>query len=94
MKRALILLAVLAMAVPALCGCGTTQATDQDYVKQAEVKAAKIREIFDKVKGDWNALTPEDKSAFIALYKDEAEAKVAWEGMLNPRPRGGMPMGG
>ncbi len=94
MNRALILLAALAVGVPALSGCGTTQATDQGYVKQAEAKASKIREIFDKVKGDWNALTPEDKAAFIALYKDEAEAQYAWEGMKNPKPRGGMPMGG
>lgn len=94
MKRTLILLLAAFSSTVLIAGCGAQgQATDEAYVKQAEAKAGDIRAIFDKVGGKWEALTPEDKSAFVANFKDEAEAKSAWELMLNPKPRGGMPMG-
>lgn len=97
MKRILILgMAAIAAGV-LLTGCGAEgQAVDKDYMAKAEAKAGDIRVIFDKVGGKWDAMTPEDKAAFVANFKDEAEAKAAWDVMLSPPPRGGMaaPAGG
>ena len=91
MKRILILSMAALTAGMMLAGCGAEgQAVDKDYMAKAEAKAGDIRVIFDKVGGKWDAMTPEDKASFVANFKDEAEAKAAWDVMLSPPPRGGM----
>lgn len=91
MKRFLILGMAAVAASMLLVGCGAEgQAVDQSYMAKAEAKAGDIRVIFDKVGGKWEAMTPEDKAAYVANFKDEAEAKAAWDVMLSPPPRGGM----
>lgn len=91
MKRFLILSISAVAAAALLTGCGAQgQAVDKDYMAKAEAKAGDIRVIFDKVGGNWDAMTAEDKAAYVANFKDEAEAKAAWDVMISPPPRGGM----
>lgn len=97
MRRFWILGMAAIAALTLLAGCDAQgQAVDKDYMAKAEAKAGDIRVIFDKVEGKWDAMTAEDKAAFVANFKDEAEAKAAWDVMLSPPPRGGMaaPAGG
>jgi|GEM_PF-2723706 hypothetical protein len=80
------------LMIAAIFGCnGPSNELDTKHLESATQDAYKIREIFDKAKGDYSALSPEDKAEFVRLAgDDEAAATRRWEYMKNPPPRGGI----
>jgi hypothetical protein len=56
-------------------------------------RMTEMRGFYDKVKGDWNALSAEDKAAFTKLAGDEAKAQKIWGTMAGP-PGAGPGAGG
>lgn len=78
MKTKLSLLALgLAMVAGVGAGCQPENAgVDPAYMKTAEEAGKVNREIFVKVGGDYDKMTPEDRAKFLANFKnDEAQAK-------------------
>ena len=71
------------------CSGGGTQSMNQDYLANAEEQGKAKRAIFDKVSGDWEALSAEDKKQFISYFPDENNAKKFWEMMKHPPSSGG-----
>ncbi|MGV3617177.1 MAG: hypothetical protein ACO1SV_17765 [Fimbriimonas sp.] len=43
-----------------------------------------MRAIYDKVKGNWNSLSADDKAKYTQMAGDDAKAKAMWEGMSRP----------
>lgn len=82
----------LALAASALAcsfvsaGCGDgSGGKPQSIASETRVQEiVKMREIFDKVRGNWDALSAEDKAEYTRLAGDEAKARQMWEGMANP----------
>jgi len=68
------------------CGGPETGELDKNYMASAEELGKTRREIFDKVKGDFEALTAEDKQKFINTFelKTEENARKYWEMIKNP----------
>lgn len=65
------------------CGCGGSP--PKDGVNQTEAgKMSDLNSIAKRVNGDFNALTPEEKAKFIALYGSKAEAKKIMKMMVHP----------
>ena len=80
-SHSLLLLAVLGIV---LSGCGPSAAQEIDHTGEAtRTKAAQdMRALFDKSKGDFNALSAEDKAAAIKLSGgNELNARAAFAGM-------------
>lgn len=86
-----IVCAAFAVAAIALAGCDAgTPKLDEQHLEKATAGAFEMRAIFDKVEGDWEKLTPDDKKTFIDAWGgDEKVAKTQWDYMKNPTPRGG-----
>lgn len=66
-----------------IIGCGSSDggkpqsiATDEQVNKIVEMRA-----IFDKVSGNWETLTAEDKATFTKLAGDDAKAQTLWKSM-------------
>jgi hypothetical protein len=93
MKTKLSLLALgLAMVAGVGAGCQPENAgVDPAYMKTAEEAGKVNREIFVKVGGDYDKMTPEDRAKFLANFKnDEAQAKRFWDLMKNPPGQNGV----
>jgi len=87
-KAKLTLLGIVAVLVAV--GCGAEQKMDESYLKNAPEVGKTRYEIQQKAKGDWNALTPEDKTAYVKTFNgDENQAKTYWENIKKGPPRGG-----
>jgi hypothetical protein len=70
------------------CSAGTPD-KPESIASDARVKEiVRMREIFDKVGGKWDALSPEDKAEYTRLAGDEAKAKTFWSSMANPYSSG------
>ncbi len=78
-----LLLAMVATAT--LPGCGDEVKLDEQATIMPVDTAKKSRELFDKVAGDYNALTEADRKTYLDLFEgDEARAKKTWDIMANP----------
>lgn len=83
-------------------GCGDTPAPEAMGGEDGVARMTEMRGLYDKVKGDWNALTAEDKAAFTKLAGDDAKAQKLWATMSGPPgagpgssgPPGGAPPAG
>ncbi len=93
MKTKLSLLALgLAMVAGIGGGCQPEGGPiDPAYLKSAEETGKVNREIFVKAGGDYDKMTPEDRTRFLANFKnDEAQAKRFWDLMKNPPGQNGV----
>jgi len=81
-----------------LAGCNDAgpQKLDENYLKNAEEVGKHRRELFVKSNGNMDALSAEDRAAYVKEFKSEDDAKKFWDLMKNPptssRPSG-MPGG-
>jgi hypothetical protein len=94
MKTKLSLLALgLAMVTGLVGGCQPEGgAIDPAYMKTAEETGKVNREIFLRAGGDYDKMSPEDRTKFLSNFKnDETQAKRFWDLMKNP-PGGGGPL--
>jgi hypothetical protein len=63
-------------------GCGSGGGPDPQVEASRLETAKSMRAIFDKVHGNYEMLSPDDKAAFTKLSRgDEAKAKLAWDQM-------------
>ena len=83
----------LAFGCGLLSGCSGSDKSGRDTSSQEKsVENAKtMRTLFDKVGGDFDKLSPEDKAAFIKLFENEAKAMDTWNRMKSGP--GGAPRG-
>ncbi len=83
--------------ISAICGsgCGSgSQKLDEGYMQNAEALGKQRREIFMRANGDYDAMSPSDKEAFLSTFKgDETNAKKTWEVMKSPPTSSGPPQG-
>jgi hypothetical protein len=93
--KLLLLAASLAAVVVAPMGCsGGSPQLDTAYEKERLDKMTTLRSYFDKVNGDYTALSAEDKAAFLKLCDgDQAKADVTWKLMKEGPSGGGRPGG-
>jgi hypothetical protein len=85
MKKTLGLIILLSAAMFVTVGCGCGGGPPKDGLDQTEAgKQADLNNIAKRVKGDFNALTPEEKARFIALYGNKGEAKRIMKMMAHP----------
>lgn len=95
-KLNLLTLVALSVVAPAftsaLSGCDTSGPKPGPVDPVRVDKAQQMRAILDKVDGDWDKLTPEDRTKFIQLTGlDDEKAKNWWVTMkygLNGPPPG------
>ena len=88
------MLLILFVAAIGATGCSAgPQQLDEAYSgKSAEELGKKRRELFDKVAGDYDKLSPEDKKWFVDGFGGKEEsAKIAWGYMLHPPSSQGAP---
>jgi hypothetical protein len=79
------LIVLLCTVMVATVGCGCGGGPPKDGLDQTEAgKQSDLNNIARRVKGDFNALTPEEKARFIALYGNKAEAKRIMKMMAHP----------
>jgi hypothetical protein len=85
MKSTLCLIFVLfgVMIVTVGCGCGGSQPKDEVKAEDSR-QASELSDLALKVKGDFNALKPEEKAKFIAAYGSKAMAKKVMKVMAHP----------
>ena len=86
------ILAILSISVLAGCGAGP-QALDEASIQKSTDNAKLARSLFESSKGDWNALSPEDKKKLSDAYGSEKAAETVWATMKNP-PMGSQPAPG
>lgn len=86
------ILAILSISVLAGCGAGP-QAIDEASIQKSTDNAKLARSLFESSKGDWNAVSPEDKKKLADAYGSEKAAETVWETMKNP-PMGSQPTPG
>lgn len=80
-------LSALLLLAP-LTGCGADQKLEEKSFMSVEDTKAN-RELFDKVGGDYDKLTPEDKAAYLKRFdNDESRGAKMWDLMKNG-PGGG-----
>jgi hypothetical protein len=92
-KNALLLLTALTLALSGMgCGEAGPQQLDENYVKNAEQVGKQRREIFLRASGDFDAMSPEDKKAFVSGFDSEPMARKYWDVMKNP-PSSTLPPG-
>lgn len=74
------------LVVETILGCGAgPQSYDQDAIDKATARAQKARAIFDKVNGDYQAISPGDKADLLKLSNnDENSLKKLWQTMAHP----------
>ena len=86
------LLAALLMAGLSITGCGESETgqLDKGYMASAEELGKTRKELFDKAKGDFDALSPEDKQKFINTFENKTEdvARKYWDVIKNPPTSG------
>jgi hypothetical protein len=83
-----ILLLAITIVPITLTGCsGDVKLDNKATIMDVDV-AKKSRELFDKVQGDYEKLTPEDKAAYLKLHgNDQSKADGTWKLMTNPNAR-------
>lgn len=77
---------VILSCIGALVGCGSSSSGKLESIASEEQvnKIVEMRKYFDKVNGQWNSLTAEDKAAFTKLAGDDAKAQSMWKTMSTP----------
>lgn len=75
-------LSILAVLAVCLVGC-QSQPEPDTKVETSRLEAAReMRQIYTKVNGDYNALTPADKETLLKQFNgNEADAKKSWDFM-------------
>lgn len=77
---------VVALAIAGsvvLSGCGSSGPDTQVETERVD-NAKQMRSIFDSAGGDYDKLSPEDKTKFVKIFGgDEAKAKHSWDAMKN-----------
>lgn len=92
--RQLLLSITALLSIVLLAGCGAgPQAIDQASIEKSTDNAKLARSLFDSSKGDWNAVSAEDKKKLSDAYGSEKAAQTVWESMKNP-PNGSQPAPG
>ncbi len=85
-------LAMLLLAGLGVSGCSESETgqLDKGYMATAEELGKTRKELFDKAKGDFDALSPEDKQKFINTFesKSEESARKYWDVIKNPPTAG------
>ncbi|MCX7799369.1 MAG: hypothetical protein N2109_03395 [Fimbriimonadales bacterium] len=87
MKRTMLFLVAAAAVAAPMAGCGgpATGEVDKDYLVKAEELGKKRREIFVRANGDYEAMSPEDRKAYLDSFDgNEENAKRFWNLMKNP----------
>jgi hypothetical protein len=94
MKARHFLIVAIAASI-AIAGCGSSNATVQQASAQKVDTAIQMRKYFDKVRGDFNSLSPTDQAAYNQLAGSAAEGKSTWAFMAKSyRPPAGAAPGG
>ena len=77
-------MAILLPTVASISGCSSNDTIKEDPAKEkARVDSAgKMRSYFDKSQGNYDALSPEDKSALNALTGSEKHSREAFGHMV------------
>ena len=80
-----------AVVASALVGCGQGDPPAVAQAGQTEIdNAVKMREMFVKANGSYDALGPEDKAAYVKLAGGEAAGQAQWTTMgknpVSPSP--------
>lgn len=82
------------VSIFALAGCGAgPQAIDEASIQKSTDNAKLARSLFESTKGDWNAVSADDKKKLADAYGSEKAAQTVWETMKNP-PMGSQPTPG
>jgi len=69
----------------ATSGCSGDSGKPQSIASEERVQEiVEMRKIYDKSGGNWDALSAEDKAAYIKLAGDEQKAKTMWTTMSTP----------
>lgn len=94
MKRILICsisAAMLGTMAIGIAGCGDSGGPEAQVDQGRVDKLTSIRTLFDKSKGDYNALSPADKAELLRLCdNDQAKVETTWNVMkTGPVPPGG-----
>ncbi|MFN3683404.1 MAG: hypothetical protein ACK41F_05655, partial [Fimbriimonadaceae bacterium] len=84
-RTTLFLVATMAMALSAAgCGGPATGEVDKNYLQKAEQLGKQRREIFVRAQGDYDAMSPEDRKAYLDSFDgNEENAKRFWNLMKN-----------
>lgn len=77
---------VTLLCICSLAGCGSGSSGKPESIASEEQvnKIVEMRKYFDKVNGQWDSLTAEDKASFTKLAGDEAKAQAMWKTMSTP----------
>lgn len=87
-------LAMLLVAALGLSGCSGGGTDNDGLTKEQSSKGSRLKEIFQRTKGDWNALTADDKAFILSTtHGDERLAQKMWaiRGGAQIGPGGGNP---
>lgn len=85
MKKLISLLALVVTLGIVAAGCGCGGGAPKDAIDQGEArKESDLNDIAQRVHGDFNALTAEEKARFIAMFGNKTEAKRIMKMMAHP----------
>ncbi|MCW5940934.1 MAG: hypothetical protein KIS66_01795 [Fimbriimonadaceae bacterium] len=78
-------LAIATLAFGALVGCNSGPGKPESIATEEKVsKAVEMRQMFDKVGGDWNKLTADEQKQFTEFAGDAQKAEFVWYRMGHP----------
>ncbi len=86
LKMSVILLAVTSVAAFPLLGCSGSDKPEPIASPERVNQVVEMRKLFDKVKGNWNALSPEEQAQYTKYAGDANKAKFMWNRMAHPGP--------
>jgi hypothetical protein len=77
-------LALISAFTMVLAGCGSAPEADPKIESSRREAAVEMRAIFNKVNGNYESLSAEDKAAFLKLCNNDPKVvEQSWNGMKN-----------
>jgi hypothetical protein len=82
--QTVVVLTAFIISAGCIAGCGAGSAPAIQVDQSRVDKLTTIRSMFDQAHGDYNALSPEDKTKFLKLCdNDQTKADTTWNLMKN-----------